>query len=98
MYKILYRGSVMNVISFSELRANMAKHFDRVEEDHDELIVTRQNREPMVVMSLSDFESWKETMYLTSNPVNKERLLRSIAELDEGKGIEVDFDALLSSK
>ncbi|MEK1929391.1 MAG: type II toxin-antitoxin system Phd/YefM family antitoxin [Pararhizobium sp.] len=45
----------MNVISLSELRANMAKHFDRVEQDHDELIVTRQNREPMVVMSLSDF-------------------------------------------
>ena len=52
----------MNVISLSELRANMAKHFDRVEENHDELIVTRQNREPMVVMSLRDFESWKEKM------------------------------------
>lgn len=88
----------MNVISLSELRANMAKHFDRVEQDHDELIVTRQNREPMVVMSLSDFEGWKETMYLLSNPANKERLLRSIAELDEGKGIAVDFDALSSTK
>ena len=86
----------MNIISLSELRANMAKHFDRVEQDHDELIVTRQNREPMVVMSLSDFEGWKETMYLTANPVNRERLLRSIAELDAGKGIEVDFDALLA--
>jgi antitoxin YefM len=98
MYKNTYRGSAMNVISLSELRANMAKHFDRVEENHDELIVTRQNREPMVVMSLRDFESWKETMYLTSNPANKERLLRSIAELNEGKGIEVDIDALLSTK
>jgi antitoxin YefM len=88
----------MNVISLSELRANMAKHFDRVEQDHDELIVTRQNREPMVVMSLSDFEGWKETMYLMANPVNRERLLRSIAELDAGKGIEVDFDALLAQE
>jgi antitoxin YefM len=88
----------MNIISLSELRANMAKHFDRVEQDHDELIVTRQNREPMVVMSLSDFEGWKETMYLLSNPANKERLLRSIAELDEGKGIAVDFDTLSSTK
>ncbi|MDO9415969.1 type II toxin-antitoxin system Phd/YefM family antitoxin [Pararhizobium sp.] len=84
----------MNVISFSELRANMAKHFDKVEQDHDELVVTRQNREPMVVMSLSDFEGWKETMYLLSNPANKERLLRSIADLDNKKGIEVDLDTL----
>ena len=88
----------MNVISLSELRANMAKHFDRVEQDHDELIVTRQNREPMVVMSLSDFEGWKETMYLLANPANKERLLRSIAELDEGKGIEMELDTLLSDR
>ncbi len=78
----------MNVISFSELRANMAKHFDKVEQDHDELIVTRQNREPMVVMSLSDFESWKETMYLLANPANAKVLQDSIAELDAGKGVE----------
>ncbi|WP_075288671.1 type II toxin-antitoxin system Phd/YefM family antitoxin [Pararhizobium arenae] len=78
----------MNVISFSELRANMAKHFDKVEQDHDELIVTRQNREPMVVMSLSDFESWKETMYLLANPANAKMLRESIAELDAGRGVE----------
>ena len=76
MYVITYKGSVMKVISLSELRANMAKHFDRVEQDHDELIVTRQNREPMVVMSLSDFEGWKETMYLLANPANAKMLLR----------------------
>ena len=78
----------MNVISFSELRANMAKHFDKVEQDHDELIVTRQNREPMVVMSLSDFESWKETMYLLANPANARMLQESIVELDAGHGVE----------
>ncbi|WP_438749138.1 type II toxin-antitoxin system Phd/YefM family antitoxin [Pararhizobium sp. O133] len=78
----------MNVISFSELRANMAKHFDRAEQDHDELIVTRQNREPMVVMSLSDFEGWKETMYLLANPANANMLRESIAELDAGKAAE----------
>jgi antitoxin YefM len=78
----------MKVISLSELRANMAKHFDRVEEDHDELIVTRQNREPMVVMSLRDFESWKETMYMLSNPANAKMLRESIAELNAGHGVE----------
>lgn len=78
----------MKVISFSELRANMAKHFYRVEQDHDELIVTQQNREPMVVMSLADFESWKETMYLLANPANAKMLRESIAELDSGKAIE----------
>ncbi|HVK92783.1 MAG TPA: type II toxin-antitoxin system prevent-host-death family antitoxin [Mycoplana sp.] len=78
----------MKIVSLSELRANMAKHFDQIEDDHDELIVTRQNREPMVVMSLTDFEGWKETMYLLANPANAEMLRKSIAELDAGNSNE----------
>lgn len=78
----------MAIVSFTELRANLAKHLDKVEEDHDELIVTRKGREPVVVMSLADFESWKETIYLMSSPANAERLRESIAQLDAGKGIE----------
>lgn len=84
----------MKVVSLSELRSNIAKHFDSVEADRDELIVTRQNREPMVVMSLADFESWKETMYLTANPVNRDRLLRSIQSLDAGKAMIKTVDEL----
>ena len=45
----------MAIVSFTELRANLAKHFDKVEEDHDELVVTRKGREPVVVMSMADF-------------------------------------------
>jgi antitoxin YefM len=78
----------MAIVSFTELRANLAKHFDKVEEDHDELIVTRKGREPVVVMSLADFESWKETLYLLSSPANAQRLRESIAQLDAGEGIE----------
>lgn len=29
-----------------------------------------------------------ETLYLLGNPANRERLLRSIAELDAAKGVE----------
>ena len=37
-------------------------------------------------MSMADFESWKETLYLLSSPANAQRLRESIAELDAGKG------------
>ena len=84
----------MKVVSLSELRANIAKHFDGVEADRDELIVTRQNREPMVVMSLADFEGWKESLYLTANPANRDHLLRSIQSLDAGKAVTKTLDDL----
>ncbi|MEX6506369.1 type II toxin-antitoxin system Phd/YefM family antitoxin [Jiella sp. M17.18] len=78
-------------VSFSELRANMASHFDRVEADRTELIVTRQNHEPVVVMALSEWEAIQETMHLLSSPANADHLLRSIAELDAGKGEHHDL-------
>lgn len=73
-------------VNFSELRANMASYFDRVEADRTELVVTRQNHEPLVVMALSEWEGMRETLHLLSSPTNAERLLRSISELDSGKG------------
>lgn len=78
----------MAIVSFTELRANLSKHLDKVEEDHDELIVTRKGREPVVVMSMADFESWKETLYLLASPANAKMLRESIAEINAGKGTE----------
>lgn len=75
----------MAYVTLTELRANMAKHLDKVEKDRTELIVTRQNHEPVVVLPLSEWEGMKETLYLLSNPANAERLLKSIEEANFGK-------------
>jgi antitoxin YefM len=74
----------MTHISFTELRANMAKYFDKVEADRDELVVTRQNHEPMVMIPLAELEGLRETLHLLSTPANAEHILRSIAEADAG--------------
>lgn len=78
----------MKHVSFTELRAQMAKYFDRVEADRDELIVTRQNHEPVVVMPLAELEGLRETLHLLSTPANAEHLLRSIAEAEAGNVTE----------
>ena len=36
-------------------------------------------------MSLDEFNSWQETLYLLSNPANAEHLRESIAQADWGK-------------
>jgi antitoxin YefM len=78
----------MRHVTFTDLRNNLATHLDKVENDREELIVTRQNHDPVVVVSLSDWEGMKETLYLLGNPANAEHLLASIAELNAGKGVE----------
>ena len=78
----------MAQVSFTDLCANMARHFDRVEADRTELVVTRQNHKPLVVMALSELEGLRETLHLLSTPANADRLLGSIEELNGGRGVE----------
>jgi antitoxin YefM len=78
----------MSHITFTDLRANMAKHFDRIEADRSELVVTRQNHEPVVIMPLSELEGLRETIHLLGTPANAEHLRRSIEQLDGKKGKE----------
>jgi antitoxin YefM len=80
----------MGHVNFTEFRANMAKHLDKVEEDRDQLIITRQGHEPLVVMTLDDFRGLEETLHLLGSTANRDMLLASIAELDAGRVVEVD--------
>ncbi len=81
----------MKHVTFTDLRNHMATHFDQVEADRTELIVTRQNHEPLALLPLAELESMRETLHLLDTPANAQRLLRSIAELDAGKGVERDL-------
>lgn len=78
----------MIVANLTEFRANIARYIEKVLDDRDQLIITRRNREPVVVMPLSEWEGMQETLHLLSSPANAERLRASMAELDAGKGFE----------
>ncbi len=75
----------MIVANLTEFRANIARYIEKVLDDRDKLIVTRRNREPVVVMPLSEWEGMQETLHLLSSPANAERLRASIAEADAGR-------------
>ena len=78
----------MSHVTFTDLRNNLATHLDKVETDRAELIVTRQNHEPVVIVPLSEWEGMKETLHLLSTPINARRLRESIADANAGKLIE----------
>jgi antitoxin YefM len=84
----------MNAISYAVANRELAATMDRVIDDHEPVIITREETEPVIMMSLDDFNSIQETMYLLGNPANAEHLRKSIAELDAGKGIKVSLDDL----
>ena len=76
----------MNAISYTAARNSLAKTMDKVNADHNPVLITRQNGEPAVLMSLEDFHAYEETAYLMSNPNNARRLRRAVRQLEAGKG------------
>ena len=78
----------MDTISYSAFRTNLASILDKVNDDHQPLIITRQNGLPAVVMSLEDFQSYEATAYLMASPKNAERLNQAITEIETGNSVQ----------
>lgn len=76
----------MDAITYTAARANLADTMDRVCEDHEAIIITRNSQQAVVMMSLDDFKALEETSYLLRSPKNARRLLESISSLEAGQG------------
>lgn len=83
----------MDVLTFTDTRANLKEVMDRVVKDHAPVVVTRQRAEAVVMVSLSDWNAMEETVRLLSTPTNASRLEEAIAQLDAGKGDERELIA-----
>ena len=77
----------MDAITYTAARANLADTMDKVCEDHEPVIITR-NEQAVVMMSLEDYKALEETSYLLRSPKNARRLFESIAALEAGQGTE----------
>jgi len=78
----------MDAITYSAARANLASTMNRVCNDHEALIITRNGEQSVVMLSLEDFQALEETAYLLRSPANAKRLLSAAAQLTAGKGVE----------
>ena len=78
----------MDAITYSAARANLASMMDRVCNDHEALIITRNGEQAVVMLSLEDYNALEETAYLLRSPSNVKRLLSATAQLNAGKGVE----------
>jgi antitoxin YefM len=81
------RVTRMAHVSFTDLRQNMARYLDRVADDREPLLVTRQGgKGNVVILSEEEFAGWRETVHLLSSPKNAARLLASVRQLAAGQG------------
>jgi antitoxin YefM len=76
----------MGIMSYTEAREKLARTMDRVCDDHEPVVITRQKRRSVVMLSLDDYESITETAYLLKSRANMRRLLTATRQLESGKG------------
>jgi antitoxin YefM len=78
----------MHAITYTTVRANLASVMDRVCEDHEPLIITRNGEQAVVMLSLEDYKALEETSYLLRTPANAKRLLAAVTQLAANNGVE----------
>ena len=80
--------AALDVITYSDARANLKGVMDRVVGDRTNIVITRQKAEAVVMVSLSDWNAMEETLHLLSSSRNSERLRDSIRQFEDGEGSE----------
>jgi antitoxin YefM len=80
------QASIMHVVTYSHARNALRSMLDKVIQDADVTIISRRDVEgDVVVMSLDIYNSFMETLLLTSRPANVGTLARAAAQDKAGQ-------------
>jgi antitoxin YefM len=85
-------------ITRAHFQQNLDVTFDRVLKQGQEIIIERPEGQSVVLMSLADYNSWQETVYLFSTEANRQHLARAMHEAAESKGESLDIKALIAER
>lgn len=80
----------METVNYTNFRSNLKHWFDKVVDDVSDIIIKRKNGKDLVLISLDEYNSLKETSYLLTGK-NRDVLLNAIKELESGNGTEKDL-------
>ena len=81
----------MIAANFTEFRTNLKKFLDRVENNHETLIIKRKTGKGSVVISLDEYNSIMETVHLLSSKANADHLYESIRQMKKGDTLHHDL-------
>ena len=77
----------MKVITCAELQDNLADILDYVIDDHAPVLINREDKQAVVLMSLDGYKEFEETAYLLKSPANTKRLRDSIVQIEAAQTI-----------
>ena len=84
----------MRTANSTDFRANLKVYIDSDIDDCDTVVINRGNGTGVVMMSLDEYNSIKETEYIMSSEQTMNEIRQGEEDLKAGKGIEVNLDEL----
>lgn len=81
------KGGFMRTANYTDLRANLKSYIDAVIDDYDTVVVNRGNGKGVVMISLDEYNSLKETEYIMSSPETMEAIHKGEEDIKNGNSI-----------
>jgi antitoxin YefM len=78
-------------ITFTEARKNFADTMNRVTNDAEPVRIMRRDAPDIVLVDAKEYDAMQETIYLFSNPANAAHINESLAQLERGEVVTVDY-------
>lgn len=93
LYNFMYNNGKewigMTITNYSNARKHFKELIDQVN-DHQEAVTITTKTNNAVLISEAEYNQYKETVYLLTNPANAKRLTESIEQLQHGETTEAD--------
>ncbi len=74
-----------DTLPLAEIKAHLSEIVDRVEHEHDRVVLTRNGRAAAVIMSPEDLEALEDTLELLSDPKALKEINRARQDVARGK-------------
>ena len=81
----------MHTVTFSDARKLFADTMSRVTNNAEPVRVMRRDAPDIVMVDAGEYEAMLETLYLFSTPANAAHLNESLAQLERGEVVTVDY-------
>lgn len=81
------KGGSMRTANYTDLRTNLKSYIDSVIDDCDTVVINRGNGKGVVMISLDEYNSLKETEYIMSSPETMEAIRKGEEDIKNGNCI-----------
>ena len=85
----------MKTLPLSEVKMKLSGLVEAVQATDEEIVITKNGKPAAVLVSPDDFESWRETNAVRSDPAFREEIRTGLRELREKKARLYTLEELL---